>query len=817
MKLEFRVVGVVLEEPAPAVEGEQVNAQVAENDTAGEGITVEQDAALSNEPIAGASEDDPAQAADDTTVAPVPATNETEERVGEPEVQANLETERPLEELQPQPEPEPEPEPQSSQIQAPSREPEEPPKSKYAHLPKPRYRILPPFRPIEKHVDQAMARAGYQESPFFTRPTDGYIRSIEHYIPESQLSDRVEYDMDEQDEQWLMDYNTDRKKTEGDEISPEVFEITLTKIEKEWTKLDQQIPKKEDEEGDAEDQRCSICDDGEGTHDNQIVFCDGCNLVVHQECYGVPYIPEGQWLCRKCQITANANVNCLFCPVHGGAYKQTKENEWGHLLCALFIPELSLGNQVLMEPVEGVDKIAKARWKLTCTICRQKVGACIQCSNKACFDAFHVTCARKAGLFLDMKKHAGHFEKHLLKAACLRHSPEGFNDATNAYEKFCEARRWFEEHPYNSYENLSSESSEPSTPVAGKLIINTQKGVARVTKPFTVNAPIIPQYVFNQVLAYMQKFTIRKKTSFVAEMCKYWSLKRESKKGANLLKRLQIQMDNATSSRKLSEEQQKKKLDFAMALHKGLETLITIIGKVNEREEIKLECTEMAQEFMQIAYFPTVPLVGSIIDRAETLDREDMFTSLVNETDAPDYYTIVKDPIATSMVRERLLKGQYLTVSDFEEALNRVYDNAMLYNAKKTTYYATAQRIKRTVAPLIAEAKQKEACLDLEPETGMVPDLSKFAPMGMSIAEEEQWPGDMFREMSPLSEMGEEDMTKLDIDIKEFEEAERKWEEHKALLALSPNSRRKRKADDMGAGQLSDYAPERSTRRVRGA
>lgn len=188
-----------------------------------------------------------------------------------------------------------------------------------------------------RYVDKAMSNVGYQESDDFIRPETTLIKAIdtnaeddydltpvnshEDHPHHSKLG-RVEYDMDEQDDMWLEQLNALRKQHELEAITREVFEITMTKIEKEWHALEKRIPKPnpkppqthrprsssaaavngETQSNEEPDSKCAICDDGDCENTNAIVFCDGCNLAVHQECYGVPFIPEGQWLCRKCQL-----------------------------------------------------------------------------------------------------------------------------------------------------------------------------------------------------------------------------------------------------------------------------------------------------------------------------------------------------------------------------------------------------------------------------------------------------------------------------------------------------------------------------------
>lgn len=142
---------------------------------------------------------------------------------------------------------------------------------------------------------------------------------------------------------------------------------------------------------------CDVCRSPDSEDGNEMVFCDSCNICVHQACYGITKIPEGQWLCCTCKI--GKRPDCMLCPNKGGAMKSTRTGQkWAHVSCALWIPEVSIGCVEKMEPITKISSIPSSRWALICVLCRERRGACIQCSVKTCKTAYHVTCAFKHGL-----------------------------------------------------------------------------------------------------------------------------------------------------------------------------------------------------------------------------------------------------------------------------------------------------------------------------------------------------------------------------------------------------------------------------------
>ncbi|CAB4062319.1 E3 ubiquitin-protein ligase Jade-2,Protein Jade-3,Bromodomain-containing protein 1,Bromodomain and PHD finger-containing protein 3,Protein AF-10,Protein Jade-1,PHD finger protein rhinoceros,Histone-lysine N-methyltransferase ATX1,Histone-lysine N-methyltransferase ATX2,Protein AF-17,Peregrin [Lepeophtheirus salmonis] len=206
------------------------------------------------------------------------------------------------------------------------------------------------------------------------------------------------YDMDETDHRWLTALNGERSLAGLHTVSELEFESCMEHFERQCSdKIHSALKNNEHQEEQEDTILCDVCRSPDSEECNEMVFCDKCNICVHQACYGITNIPSGQWLCRTCVL--GARPKCELCPNKGGAMKCTNSGrKWAHVSCALWIPEVSIGCVEKMEPITKISSIPTSRWNLTCVLCKERVGCCIQCSVKTCKTAYHVTCAFKSGL-----------------------------------------------------------------------------------------------------------------------------------------------------------------------------------------------------------------------------------------------------------------------------------------------------------------------------------------------------------------------------------------------------------------------------------
>ncbi|KAG8731193.1 nuA3 HAT complex component nto1 [Ceratobasidium sp. 423] len=494
---------------------------------------------------------------------------------------------------------------------------------------------------------------------------------------ESELLTQVEYDMDEQDEEWLKEINNERYKEQSERISAETFEIIIDRLEKEWFELMKRVPKP-DQALPSEDSTCAVCDDGEGENANAIVFCDGCNLAVHQDCYGVPYIPEGQWLCRKCTVSPETRVECLLCPNEGGAFKQTSNGKWAHLLCAIWVPECVLGNPTFMEPIENTDKIPKQRWKLVCSICKVKQGACIQCNKSTCVTAFHVSCARRHKLLSPMKSHG----ENELQAFCERHLPVEMR-----------VNRVVPPSP----------SLPPTTPTSP---VRSPKKAPR-TQIQTTGPPLVPAVIVERILEHIHRINFRKKRPFLLAVCKYWSLKREARRGAPLLKRLHLEpWATSTTTRLQTDDDKLKYLDNLTKLRSDLERILQLTDLVRQREVEKQSQAQMVESLITSCLLPFDVELRKTYEKVVSFDRSNYFVNPVSRIEVPEYYTIIEKPMHWLGIGEKIEQHEYLDSQAFVDDVYLVLDNAIEYNKKDTPFHRTALRIKTNVQPILEQFQQ---------------------------------------------------------------------------------------------------------------
>ncbi|KAJ4382862.1 putative PHD type zinc finger protein with BAH domain-containing protein [Didymella sp. IMI 355093] len=192
---------------------------------------------------------------------------------------------------------------------------------------------------------------------------------------------------------------------------------------------------------------CAVCRSANGTR----LECAACRMTVHKACYGVEDVRQtNKWFCDTCRNDKKESVSytyeCVLCPhkvteqeffehpkvthkkkserdrekermekelidaakddyrarqqdkgrplVPREPLKRTADNNWVHVYCALWHPEVKFSNANRLDMVEGVGANT-LRYDQTCKLCKTSNGACVSCLQ--CHANFHVGCAHDRG------------------------------------------------------------------------------------------------------------------------------------------------------------------------------------------------------------------------------------------------------------------------------------------------------------------------------------------------------------------------------------------------------------------------------------
>uniref|UniRef100_A0A672RDP6 Jade family PHD finger 2 n=1 Tax=Sinocyclocheilus grahami TaxID=75366 RepID=A0A672RDP6_SINGR len=210
------------------------------------------------------------------------------------------------------------------------------------------------------------------------------------------------YNLDDLDVTWLELVNAEFRQLALPELDELTMEQVVVELENRCQQNMQQAIATEEGLGIEydEDVVCDVCRSPEGEDGNEMVFCDKCNVCVHQV-----FNPKAIQIVLGSEL-CNESQTCPLCCF---------------LTCAVSMSsKVSIGCPEKMEPIIKVSHIPASRWALSCGLCREHTGTCIQCSMPSCIVAFHVTCAFDHGL--EMCTTLAENDEVRFKSYCLEHS-----------------------------------------------------------------------------------------------------------------------------------------------------------------------------------------------------------------------------------------------------------------------------------------------------------------------------------------------------------------------------------------------------------
>ncbi|XP_069764322.1 bromodomain-containing protein 1 isoform X4 [Narcine bancroftii] len=221
----------------------------------------------------------------------------------------------------------------------------------------------------------------------------------------------------------------------------------------------------------------------------------------------------------------------------------------------------------------------------------------------------------------------------------------------------------------------------------------------------------------------MSQVSIPRKKQFIQRLYVYWTLKRQSRNGVPLLRRLQSHLQSQRNSQQRTNDEQKnglkEQLKYWQRLRHDLERARLLVELIRKREKLKREQVKVQQVAMELQLTPLTVMLRSILDQLQEKDAARIFTQPVSLKEVPDYLDHIKHPMDFSTMRKRIEDHGYNNLDEFETDVNLIIDNCMKYNAKDTIFYRAAVRLRDQGGVILRQARREADRIGYDHETTM--------------------------------------------------------------------------------------------------
>ncbi|KAG9018262.1 nuA3 HAT complex component nto1 [Tulasnella sp. 427] len=290
-----------------------------------------------------------------------------------------------------------------------------------------------------------------------------------------------------------------------------------------------------------------------------------------------------------------------------------------------------------------------------------------------------------------------------LRAFCEKHLPKQLKELREAEAASPQPSTATDSQRHEEDEQQEAEAQATKSPIHDPNSAVLKAARAHSSKFTGIGGPpLVPNLIIERILSYIHKTRILKKPLFVIAVAKYWSLKRESRRGAPLLKRLHLEPWTASStSKQQTDEEKAKKLENLIRLRKDLEKVRMLAELTRKREKEKLRAAQMIQDLFANVLFPYNASLKKLL--AEVAHQ---FRYPVSPNEVPTYYEVVKRPMCWSAIQEKLDNLEYCDAQEFKDDCNLVLDNVMLFHPAGTAPHRSASKMKTAIQPVLAKVNR---------------------------------------------------------------------------------------------------------------